>query len=333
MQDGLASRTRERRGVSELVRLYRYRELLGGRRALSARELQQRLEISPATFKRDLAKLRDQIGSPIRFDRDRGGYVLEAGDSHELPGLWFRPEEIQALVTIQHLLEQLEPGMLGPKLRPLQARLAQLMGSHGLAQQDVARRIRLVHAGKRRLQPQHFEAVAAATLGRHQLRVRHFNRQSGDSTERTLSPQRLVHYRDNWYVDAWCHLRQDLRSFAVDALSDVHLLDGAAREIEGAALDERLGAGYGIFGGAPVAWAVLRFTPERARWVRREQWHPRQEGHDEEGGGYVLKVPYSDDREILGDILRFGADVEVVAPAELRRKVHAAALEIAARYV
>ncbi len=307
--------------MSELVRLYRYRELLNGRRALSALELQQRLEISPATFKRDIAKLRDQIGLPIRFDRERGGYMLEAGDSHELPGLWFRPEEIQALVTIQHLLEQLEPGMLGPKLRPLQDRLAQLMESHGLAQQDVARRIRLVHAGKRQLKPQHFEAVAAATMGRRQLRVRHFNRQSGERTERTLSPQRLVHYRDNWYVDAWCHMREDLRSFSVDALADVHMLDDVARDIEEATLDEKLGAGYGIFGGAPVAWAVLRFTPERARWVRREQWHPKQKGRDEAGGGYVLEVPYSDDREILGDILRFGSDVQVLAPQDLRRKV------------
>ncbi|HYD76326.1 YafY family protein [Ramlibacter sp.] len=319
--------------MSELVRLYRYRELLSARRALSAQELQQRLEISPATFKRDLAKLRDQIGLPIRHDRERGGYVLEPGDSHELPGLWFRPEEIQALVTIRHLLEQLEPGMLGPRLRPLQDRLAQLMASHGLAHEDVARRIRLVHAGKRQLEPQHFEAVAAATLGRHRLRVRHFNRQSGERSERTLSPQRLVHYRDNWYLDAWCHLREGLRSFSVDALSDVHVLEEAATEIDDAVLDEQLGAGYGIFGGSAGAWAVLRFTPERARWVRREQWHPKQRGHDEPDGGYVLEVPYSDDREILGDILRFGADVEVLGPADLRRKVHAASLAIAARYV
>lgn len=319
--------------MSEFVRLFQYMRLFSARRAIPALELQQTLEVSRATFNRDIAKLRDQLGVPIVFDRDRGGYRLEPGDHHELPGLWFGPEEIQALVTIQHLLEQLEPGMLGPKLRPLQNRLAQLMHSHGLGKQDVARRIRLLHAGKRRLQARHFEAVAAGTLGRKQLQVQHFNRQSGRKTERVLSPQRLVHYRDNWYVDAWCHLREDLRSFSIDALSDVHVLDEAAREIDDSALDGKLGAGYGIFGGAPLAWAVLRFTPGRARWVRREQWHPKQQGRDEPDGGYLLEVPYSDDREILGDILRFGADVEVLAPAELRRKVHATTLAIAARYV
>lgn len=320
--------------MSEAVRLYRYKELLAGRRAVPAQALQEALEISPATLKRDLAKLRDQLHMPIRFDRDRGGYVMDGGHTDsELPGLWFSPEEILALVTIQHLLAQLAPGILGPKLKPLQERLGDLMARHGLAGEDVARRIRLVHAGRRLPQVQCFEAVAAATMGRKRMQVCHFNRQSGQTLERTLSPQRLVHYRDNWYVDAWCHMREGLRSFSVDALSDVRLLSEDALEIEPARLDKVLGAGYGIFGGAPVDRAVLRFTPERARWVRREQWHPAQESWEEQDGSFVLSVPYADDREILGDILRFGPDVQVVEPDALRRKVQKAALAMVNRYV
>jgi predicted DNA-binding transcriptional regulator YafY len=77
-------------------------------------------------------------------------------------------------------------------------------------------------------------------------------------------------------------------------------------------LTTALGGGYGIFGGKPKGWATLRFTPERARWVRGEQWHPQQEARDEPDGSYVLAVPYSDDRELIGDILRYGADVQVM---------------------
>ncbi|MBL0421881.1 WYL domain-containing protein [Ramlibacter sp. AW1] len=321
--------------MSELVRLYRYKELLGGRRAVPAGELQSALEISRATFKRDIAKLRDQLKMPIRFDKERGGYVMDIAhaDSSELPGLWFSPQEILALVTIQQLLAQLEPGILGPKLRPLQERLSDLMSRHGLTAGDVARRIRLVHAGKRQLHPAHFESVAAGTLGRKRLRVRHFNRQTGETLDRVISPQRLVHYRDNWYVDAWCHLREGLRSFSVDALTQVDVMEEGALEIEPGRLDEHLGGGYGIFGGAATAVARLRFTPERARWVRREQWHPNQQAWDEADGSYVLEVPYADDREILGDILRFGDDVEVVEPQGLRVKVRQALVEAAGRYV
>jgi predicted DNA-binding transcriptional regulator YafY len=322
--------------VSEVVRLYQYKALLSGRRALTAEDLMQRLEISRATLKRDIAKLREQLHVPIRFDRERGGYVLEQGQGHtdsELPGLWFNDQEILALVTIQHLLSDLAPGLLGPKLRPLQQRLTELMAKHGLEGDQVAKRIRLVHAGKRQLRIAAFEAVAAATMERKRLCVMHFNRQRGERIEREISPQRLVHYRDNWYVEAWCHLRVDLRAFAIDALSDVRILDTAAKEVSQKSLDQTFGAGYGIFNGPPKNIAVLKFTPERARWVRREEWHPHQEGRDEADVGYVLSVPYSDDRELLGDILKFGADVQVTAPRELRVKTQEALLQAVSKYV
>lgn len=61
--------------MSEVVRLYRYKSLLSDRRAVSADDLMTALEISRATFKRDMAKLRDQLHVPIEFKRELGGYV------------------------------------------------------------------------------------------------------------------------------------------------------------------------------------------------------------------------------------------------------------------
>ena len=317
-----------------MVRLFRYRGLLSSRRCISGAELQAQLEISRATLKRDLAKLRDQMHVPIEFDRDAGGYRLAQNHGgSELPGLWFSQDEILALMTIQQLLEQLDPGLLGSKLRPLKGRLNQLMETHGLSSQDVAKRIRIVHAGKRIVSSKSFEVVAAATLARRRLRISHFNRQNGKTVEREVSPQRLVHYRDNWYVDAWCHLREELRSFSIDAIPHCEVREQAAKEIADKRIDEAVGAGYGIFNGTATALATLRFTPERARWVALESWHPQQESSTEADGSYLLTFPYSDDRELIGDIMRFGADVQVVSPPALRSKVQKGFLAAAAKYV
>jgi len=49
--------------------------------------------------------------------------------------------------------------------------------------------------------------------------------------EREVSLQRLVHLRDNWYLDAWCHLRNDVRSFSIDAIQRVSILDSAANKV------------------------------------------------------------------------------------------------------
>ena len=320
--------------MSEIVRLYRYRSLLGSVRAVSAAKLMDTLEISSATLKRDIAKLRDQLHVPIEFNHDLGGYTLDPNHTNdELPGLWFSQGEILALVTIQQLLEQLQPGLLGTKLRPLQERLTQLMDKHGLSTQDVAKRIRIVSAGKRIVVAKFFEFVAAATMARKRLKIWHFNRQNGITTAREVSPQRLVHYRDNWFLDAWCHLRDDVRNFSVDAIAKLEVLDESAKEVSIKSLDQALGNSYGIFNGAAQGWAKLMFTPERARWVAGETWHPMQESAFDGDGSYLLSFPYADDRELIGDIMRFGADVQVLAPAALRTKVQKGFLEAAARYV
>ncbi|MEK7737391.1 MAG: WYL domain-containing protein, partial [Pseudomonadota bacterium] len=68
----------------------------------------------------------------------------------------------------------------------------------------------------------------------------------------------------------------------------------------------------GIFSGAAVIWAKLRFTPQSARWVAAEQWHPLQKSHTETDGHYLLELPYSNPTELVMDILRHGAGVEVL---------------------
>jgi predicted DNA-binding transcriptional regulator YafY len=149
----------------------------------------------------------------------------------------------------------------------------------------------------------------------------HYNRGRDDSTDREVSPQRLVYYRGNWYLDAWCHLRNDVRSFAVDAMRKVSLSPTPIQEVETATLDAHLGAGYGIFSGVADKRAVLRFEPAAARWVSAERWHAKQEREFEPGGRLILTVPYSSEPELVMDILRYGPDVEVLAPESLRRAV------------
>lgn len=319
--------------MSEITRLYRYKALLSGKRAISKSELMSTLEISEATLKRDLAKLRDQLNIPVVFDRDSGGYRMNAGHTDvELPGVWFSPQELSALATIQHMLDQLQMTFIGAKLRPLEQKLASLMKAHGLDGPASVRKVRLVQAGKRLPAMNCFDNIALATLGERQIRVTHFNRQNGTSVERTISPFRLVHYRDNWYVDGWCHLRQGIRSFSVDAITQAVVLSEPATEVDEDQLNSTLQSSYGIFTGRPKAYALLRFNELRSRWVKHEQWHPDQVTRLLPDGKLELEIPYSDERELVGDILKFGADVELIRPAELRQQIQVALNRTLAQY-
>jgi len=288
-------------------------------------ELIETLGISKATVKRDLEYLKDRLHAPIVWDRTLRGYRYDAADprasGYKLPGLWFSAAEIHALLTMQQLLANLGGGLLESRLRPLMARLEALLESGDATAGEVRRRIRILHAAARPTPPAHFETVASATLRRRRLRIRYRARTSGAEGWREISPQRLVHYRDNWYLDAWCHLRDALRIFAVDAIGAVELLERAAKTVSERRLDAELAGGYGIFSGKQLTWARLRFTPARARWVSAEQWHPQQRGWFEADGSWLLELPYSAEQELVMDILRHGPEVEVLAPQRLRTQV------------
>jgi predicted DNA-binding transcriptional regulator YafY len=254
--------------MNRTERLYRIDQMLRQYSVVPRQRFLDEMEISLATFKRDLAYLRDRLSMPVEYDAEAGGYRLSEianGGRHELPGMWFNADEIHALLTMQQLLQELQPGLLTPHIQPLLDRLHQLLDSSPVSQNEVQKRIRILRSNGRHVAPQSFEPISTAVLGRHRLQVHHFHRGRNASETRVLSPQRLVYYRDNWYLDAWCHLRQAIRSFSLDAIQEVQLLKEAALDVPDAELDAVFTASYGIFSGTEVEWAVLRFSPARAR--------------------------------------------------------------------
>ncbi|HET7650692.1 MAG TPA: WYL domain-containing protein [Gammaproteobacteria bacterium] len=305
-------------------RLYRIDRLLQGRGAVPVTDFLEELGISLATFKRDLEYLRDRLNAPIVWDRDAGGYRFDqqgAGDKYELPGLWFNASEIHALLTMQQLLKDLEPGLLGPHVEPLLARLRLLLDRENMPADAVQKRIRVQRVTARAYDSGHFAPIATAVLQRRRLVVDHYHRARDELLRREISPQRLTYYRENWYLDAWCHLRNGLRSFALDAIRGVWISNDKAKEVPAKEIDAALDSGYGIFSGHKVQWAELKFSPERARWVSHERWHTEQSGWFADDGCYHLQVPFSDPRELVMDILRHVPEVTVVAPATLRKQV------------
>lgn len=306
-------------------RLYRIEQLLNDRRSINFKELQEKLEVSPATLKRDLAYMRDRLHVPIIFDRELGGYRYENDDSskqHPLPGLWFTAEEIHALLTMQHLLSNLDTGgLLGPHIKPLQSRLLVMLDEASSSIDEVTKRIKVETIGSRKFNLVHFQSLSSALINRKMLNIEYYARGSGEVSAREISPQRIIYYRDNWYLDAWCHIRNGLRSFSIDGINKAEILEIRSKDIDEEVLDAELGSGYGIFAGRNVQWATLRFNSTRARWVASEKWHPEQVGVYLENGDYELKIPFSDTRELCMDIMKYGGDVTVVSPQVLIEQV------------
>ena len=311
--------------MSQFERLHRIKNLIEARRVVSFDDLMQELEVSRATLKRDIAKLRDEFNAPIVHDRDAGGYrfgTRNNGPAFELPGLWFNPEEILALMSMYQMLEGTdESGLLGRHIRPLMTRLTALMDAADGSSNEILKRVKLISVQRRRVEPKHFELIGSALVKRLRLVIDYYGRTKNRHTEREVSPLRLVNYKGNWYLDAWCHQSDGIRMFSLDAIEGARLTDQKAKEVSLKAVDDELGGGYGIYKGKDLQWATLVFTPEAAKWVRAEIWHEKQKARELDGGRYELRVPYSNPSELELEILRHGENVEVIEPAPLRNRI------------
>lgn len=313
--------------MSKSERLTKLKQLFDTRRLVTQAYLLQELEVSAATLKRDIAWLRNQLNTPVVFDRELGGWRLDRFSARqtqqfELPGMWFSDREALALLTMQHLLSGLDAGgFLGPHIEPLQRRLNQILGTGAPDMQEVKRRIKLISLAARHMHAPSFQTVATGLLRRQRLVMVYKSRSKNEEGEREVSPLRLAHYRHNWHLYAWCHKNDALRNFSVDGIHKVRLLVTPATDLSECELDEIMGAGYGIFSGKEVQWATLRFSVHRARWIASESWHPAQRGQWDTQGRWILELPYSDPRELEMDILRHVPEVEVLAPTSLRHSV------------
>ncbi|WP_457323799.1 helix-turn-helix transcriptional regulator, partial [Roseateles sp. P5_E11] len=227
--------------------------------------------------------------------------------------------ELHALLTMQQMLAGLdEQGVVGRHLQPMFDKITGMLGVDAAEADELRRRVRLIGTARRRMASDSFETVGSAVVKRKRLAIRYRKKRDGAGSEREVSPQRLVHHRHAWYLDAWCHASDAYRRFALDGIEAATLLDADARPVPLAELEAELDQGYGIFAGGTPREAELVFSAGTAAWVSREEWHPAQQSEFLPDGRWRLRLPYVDDTELLMDLLRHAGQVEVLAPAALR---------------
>lgn len=322
--------------MDQTGRLYKIDQLLRQHKVISFAALQAELKVSRATLKRDLDDLRKRLKLPIEWSRAAGGYRLAAlqeprTSAHELPGLWFSPAEIQGLLTLQHLLSCLDTG--GLILNPVSEadRLMALLQSDNTELQELRKRVRIVGLDQEAVTPRYFERVGQALVRRKRLALTYTD---GDATlvGCEVSPLRMLCYQGNWYLEVWCHGHSGLHSIEVAAISDAQLLGTGAVDMGEDKLDAAFGPLYGIFPSGRVRWARLQFGVEHATEAARLQMHSQQQGRLQQDGSYLLRVPYMDHRELMGEILRYGARCVVLGPASLRQALADEVASMAAAY-
>ena len=315
------------------ARIVRLHEILNGRSTpIQSVALQEALGCSRSTLQRMLTRLRDELHAPVIHVAEQGyGYDVTAG-LYELPGMWLETDELASLMVVDALLARLESGVLQSQARLLRAQIEVLLGQAVVDESvDAARlrdRLQIVTPRFLAQRPEIFAAVCDATLHGQRLSFSDYARKKGEPPTRLVSPQRLLYFHENWFLQAWCH---DVETMHVFALARLHHLKQVAGKVH--VVDSQVVEHGRLPGTTPIRHvARLRFSPSAAASVAGEFWHPEQHGQFATDGSYELSVPYSEVQDILGQILSHGVAVFVESPKSLRRSVVKALNRASARY-
>lgn len=291
------------------------------KRPVALKKIAEKLECTEKSAHRLIENLRDYWQVPVEYNKEAKGwhYNLAENEKVELPGIWLTSNELQSLIALLHLLHSMDDGLVLQQLSVVEQTVTKLLKARGVDVNSFTSVIKYLPMAKRATQARIFSTVADALLNKKQLELK-YKDYWGRVSQRSVSPQNLIYYKENWHLDAWCHLREDLRTFSISRIEQTVIRKEPAKKIEQQQLQEYFASSYGIFSGKAKHTARLRFFPEVAREIASQQWHPEQKG-EWQGKEYLLEVPYNNETELVMDILKYSNNVEVLGPSKLQKAV------------
>jgi predicted DNA-binding transcriptional regulator YafY len=164
------------------------------------------------------------------------------------------------------------------------------------------------------------------------LNFNYYSPASDEKSARMVDPYHLFNYMGTWHLIGYCHLRKDIRDFALNRISEVVILDEAFDIPSNFDFKDCFLSSFGLYKGKPSKQVTLKFSPAKSKWIKDQIWHKDQKVKYLKDGSIQLSFPVANFSEIKMEILKHGSDVEVIMPKSLRNLIKAEAEKIVRIY-
>lgn len=317
------------------VRLMKMDRLISEKGVVTFEELQRATGAAPATVKRDIRYMREELKAPIIFSRIRGGYLFaknraeaKRDDFYDRKSMWFTPDELYCMVKTLDDFSELEKnrkGYLTKDLRQMASRIRSSMFEEQANADELLKRVQIREPKRKPIVSDTFEVIGQALVHRQRVRIVYYSESKKEETRRVVSPMRLNYYRNRWYLDAWCHERGALRSFNIENIRYADIMQMGVKIVPMKTVEAELDRYYGMYRSGELQWARIRFAGPASKIASQIIWHPDQMELWLKDDLYELTIPYSGNSpELVGDILRYGPAAKVVEPESLKNQVREA---------
>ncbi len=297
----------------------------------NATTLAEKFELSTKTAQRDIDFMRDRLLCPLDYDSSQKGYYYD-DETFSLPMVYLSSEELSALLIARKMLQDISGGSIGDEISSIVDKITNILKKHSVVadQIDDAFSFQLIEYSPA---PEAvFKAVLEGCLKKKCLCFNYYSPATEKKSERTFEPYHLLNYIGTWHTIGYCHLRKEIRDFALSRISEAKVLAKSFKTPADFDFKKYFLSTFGLYKGKSTKEVTLRFTPEKSKWIKGQIWHKDQNVKLLEDGSLEISFPVSDFSEIKREILKHGDAVTAIKPEGLRELIKAEAVNIAKIY-
>ena len=307
--------------ISRVYRLLQMITLLQGRRGYTANELAEELEVSRRTIFRDLNML-EMAHIPYYFDSDRGGYRIS--EHFFLPPINLTLTEALAMLVLTGRLRSTarlplltESGRAAMKLenalpRGIRTHVGSIIEKLSISFGPASR-----HEGLDVM----FDRLTGAIVARRICRLVYISFHERRQIVTTVRPLRLIFHGRAWYLIAWSVRHKEIRTFKLARVRKLTVIRRTFSQPVDVDLESYFGDAWGMIPEGKSYNVHLRFAPKVAGNVAEVCWHHSQRVDWNDDGSAEFHATVDGLGEITWWILGYGDQVEVLAPAALRKRI------------
>jgi predicted DNA-binding transcriptional regulator YafY len=286
---------------------------------------------NPRTLRRDLEALQ-AAGFPLITERRNGQSRWRLMEGfRDIPALGFSATELMALLLGRSLLKPLEGTEIAESLNSALTKASAALPPQGHEYVRSMEQIFSVGLGPHKSYREHrqtIDLISQAIDKRRTAQMRYFSASRDSTGRREVDPYFLRFAAGGLYLIGHCHLRKEVRMFAVERIRSIALTDHPYQMPLDFKVDEYVQDALGIMRSGRRIEVELLFSKKSAAWVRDKTWHPSQDIKLLKDGRLKMILRVTDNDELVGWILSFGSQVLVSQPETLREKVKEEAKKI-----
>ena len=313
-----------------LARMLRIHQELQAGKYPTATRLATELEVSTKSIHRDLEFMRDRLQLPLEWDGSKFGYHYTE-QVNAFPTMQITEGELFALVVAEKALEQYRGTNFEKPLLSALGKIEQaLPDTISLNLTDIEQTISFRTRAEPIIDLQIFNVLSKTTASRQQVELTYRKPGQKQEEQRLIDPYHLANINGEWFLFAYDHLRQDIRTFVPARIKKIRRTGKTFQRPEKFSLERRLRDSFGVRSGKEDYDIVIRFDKHAADYIREKKWHASQRLRELRSGGVELRMKLSSLEEVERWVLSWGGEAVVVRPRELADAIRKAARKILA---